>query len=63
LLAAGCSSTHKDSLAMMLFWILQWWRLSVRLGGVGIGRRPLATVVARNPRDRFAFLDLLEFYL
>jgi hypothetical protein len=52
---------------MVLFWILQWWRLGVsscvRLGGVGIGRRPLATVVAGNPRDRFVFLDLLGFYL
>jgi hypothetical protein len=26
-------------------------------------RCPLATVVARNPRDRFVFLDLLGFYL
>ena len=29
----------------------------------GVGRRPLATVVAGNPKDRFVFLDLLEFYL
>jgi hypothetical protein len=54
-------------MAMVLFWILQRWRLGVsscvRLGGVGIGRRPLATVVAANPRDRFVFLDLLGFYL
>jgi hypothetical protein len=52
---------------MVLFWILQWWRLDVssgvRLGGAGVGRRPLAMVVAGNPRDRFVFLDLLGFYL
>jgi hypothetical protein len=60
---------------MVLFWILQRWRLgvsssvrlgvssSVRLGGVGIGQRPLATVVAEKPRDRFVFLDFLGFYL
>jgi hypothetical protein len=52
---------------MVLSWILQWLRLSifssVRLGGAGVGRRPLATVVAENPRDRFVFLDLLGFYM
>jgi hypothetical protein len=52
---------------MVLSWILQWWRLNVscdlRLGGAGVGRRPLALVVAGNPRDRFVFLDLLWFYL
>jgi hypothetical protein len=46
---------------------LDWWRFGVssgvRLGGTGGGRRPLATVVAGNPRDRFVFLDLLGFYL
>jgi hypothetical protein len=26
-------------------------------------RRPLVTVVAGNPRDRFVFLDLIGFYL
>jgi hypothetical protein len=60
-------STHKASLAMMLSRILHWWRLGVsydiRLGGAGGGRRPLATVVAGNPRDRFVFLDLIGFYL
>ena len=39
-LQQACSSTHKVSLAMVLFWILQRWRLGVsscvRLGGVGI---------------------------
>jgi hypothetical protein len=44
--------------------ILQWWRLgvssSVRLDDAGVGRRPLATVVAGNPRDSFI---LLGFYL
>jgi hypothetical protein len=63
----ACSSTHKASLAMVLSQILQWWRLGVsfgvRLGDAGVGRRPLATVVAGNPRDRFVFLDLLGFYL
>ena len=66
-LQQACSSTHKASLAMVLFCILQWWRLGVssciRLGGTGVGRRPLATVVAGNPRDRFVVLDLLGFYL
>ena len=63
----ACSSTHKASLAMVLSRILQWWRLGVssgvRLGGTGVGRRPLATVVAGNPRDRFVHLDFLGFYL
>jgi hypothetical protein len=59
----ACSLTHKASLAMVLSQILQWWRLDVRLGGAGGGRRPLATVVAGNPRDCFLFLDLLGFYL
>jgi hypothetical protein len=62
-----CSSTHKASLAMLLSWIWQWWRLSiptgVRLGDVGVGWRPLASVVAENPRDRFIFINLLWFYL
>jgi hypothetical protein len=31
--------------------------------GARVGRRPLATVVAGNPRDCFVFLDLLAFYL
>jgi hypothetical protein len=66
-LQQACSSTHKASLAVVLFWILQRWRLGVsscvHLGGVGIGRRPLAMVVAENPKDRLVFLDLLEFYL
>ena len=61
------SSTHKASLAMVFFLILQWRRLGVfsgaRLGGVGFGRRPLVTVAAGNPKDRFVFLDLLGFYL
>jgi hypothetical protein len=61
----ACSSTHKASLAMVLSQILHWWRLGVyydvRLGGAGGGRRPLATVVVGNPRDRFVFLDLIGF--
>jgi hypothetical protein len=52
---------------MLLSRILQWWRLnvsySVHLGGAGVGRRPLATVVARNPMNPFVFLNLLGFYL
>jgi hypothetical protein len=60
------SSTHKASLAMMLSWIWQWWRLgvpsSVRLGGAGVGRHPLASAVAGNHRDRFVFIDLLWFF-
>jgi hypothetical protein len=39
------------------------WRLGfssiVRLGGVRVGRRPMALVVVGNPRDRFVFLNLL----
>jgi hypothetical protein len=53
------SSTHKASLAMVVSPILQRWMLgvssSIRLGDVGVGRQPLAMVVAGNPRDRFAF--------
>jgi hypothetical protein len=45
----------------------QWWRLDVssgvRLGGARVGRWPLASVVAVNPRDRFVFLDLSWFCL
>jgi hypothetical protein len=63
----ACLSTHKASLAMVLSRILQWWRLGVysgvRLGGAGIGRRPLPMMVAGNSSDRFVFLDLLGFYL
>jgi hypothetical protein len=25
----ACSSTHKDSLVIVLPWILQWWRLAI----------------------------------
>jgi hypothetical protein len=61
------SSSHKASLVMVFAWILQWWRLAVpsgvRLDGTGVGRRPLALVVAGNPRNRFVFIDLLRFYL
>jgi hypothetical protein len=60
------SSTQKALLAMVLFWILQWWRCGISfcvcLGGDGVGRRP-PTVVAGNSRDRFVFLDPLDFYL
>jgi hypothetical protein len=52
---------------MVLSWIRQWQRLGVssgvHLGGAGVGRRPLASVVARNPRTRFVFLGLLQFYM
>jgi hypothetical protein len=62
-----CSSTHKVSLVMVLSRILHWWRLGVSygvlLGGAGGGRRPLAMVVAGNPKDRFIFLDLIGLYL
>jgi hypothetical protein len=62
-----CSSTHKASMAMVLSWIRQWWRLDiffgVRLDGVGVGRRPMALVVAGNSMDQFVFLDLLRFSL
>jgi hypothetical protein len=53
--------------AMVLSWIRQWWRLGVSSGvhldGVGVERRPMDSVVAGNPRDRFVFLDLLWFSL
>jgi hypothetical protein len=59
------SSTHKVSLAMVLFWTLQWWKLdvssSVYLGGAGW--RPLATVVARNPKYRFVQIQDDRFIL
>jgi hypothetical protein len=52
---------------MVLSWIRQWWTLDVssgvRLDGVGVGRRLMASVVAGNHRDRFAFPDLLRFSL
>jgi hypothetical protein len=52
---------------MLLSRILQWWRLGasyiVHLGGAGVGRRPLATVAARNPWNHFVFFDFLGFYL
>jgi hypothetical protein len=52
---------------MVLSWIWHWWRLCVssgmHLNDAGVGRRPLALVVAGNPRDRFVFLNLLWFYL
>jgi hypothetical protein len=35
----------------------------VHLGDAGVGRRPMALVVAGNLRDQFVFLDLLQFYL
>jgi hypothetical protein len=62
-----CSSTHKASLAMVLSWICQWWRLDIssdmRLGDAGVERRPLALVVVGNPKDRFVFINFLWFYL
>jgi hypothetical protein len=52
---------------VLFFLILQWWRLGVsscvHLGGAGVGRLPLTTVVAGNPKDRFVFLDIFGFYL
>jgi hypothetical protein len=63
----ACSSSHKASLAIVLFGILQWWRIDVSSGvclsGAGVGRRLLATMIAGNPMDHFVFLDLLGFYL
>jgi hypothetical protein len=63
----ACSSTQKDSLAMIFSRILHWWRhgvsYGVRLGDAGGGRRPLATAVTGNPRDYFIFPDLFGFYL
>jgi hypothetical protein len=35
----------------------------VRLDGARVGRRLLASMVAKNPRDQVVFLDLLRFYL
>jgi hypothetical protein len=62
-----CSSTHKASLAMMLLWIWQWWRLglsfNVRLGDVGVWRRPLVSASAGKPRDGSVFFYPLEFSL
>jgi hypothetical protein len=43
----ACSSTHKASVAMVLSWIRQWWRLGIssgmRISGVGVGRSWTAT--------------------
>jgi hypothetical protein len=57
---AACSEpVHRltVSLAMMLLWIRQWWRLdvsyNVRLGGIGVWRRPLASASAGSPRGWF----------
>jgi hypothetical protein len=40
----------------VFFWILQWWRFGIffgaRLGDVGVGWLPMASVVAGNSRDR-----------
>jgi hypothetical protein len=42
-LQQACSSTHKAWLAMVVFWIWQWWRFGVsskaRLGGIEVWRR------------------------
>jgi hypothetical protein len=60
----ACSSTHKASLSMVLSWIFQWWRLDIsfgmRLDDTGLGRWPLASMVAGNPKNQFIFLDLLH---
>jgi hypothetical protein len=57
----------QNSDAKWTYQISQWWRLDVfsgvLFGGCGVGRWPLASVVAENPRDRFVFLDFLRFYL
>jgi hypothetical protein len=62
-LQQACSLTHKGSLAMVLFWIWQWCTLDVssciHLDGAGVKRRPLATVVAENHRDRLASCNLI----
>jgi hypothetical protein len=59
----ACSLTHKASLAMVFSWIWKLWRLGVTSSaGAGVGRRPLALVVAGNLRDRFIFLNFLRFY-
>jgi hypothetical protein len=47
--------------ARRFFWRALWWLWS--WAGCGVGRWPLASVVAGNPRDRFVFLDFLRFYL
>jgi hypothetical protein len=60
-----CSSTHKASLAMVLFWIWQWRRLdvssNVRPGGVGVWRRPLLLTSAEKSRDSSIFFYSLGF--
>jgi hypothetical protein len=65
--AAGLFIDSQASLTMVFSWSWQWRRLDIPSGvcldDAGVGRRPIASVVAGNPRDRFVFLDLLWFYL
>jgi hypothetical protein len=62
-----CSSTQKALLAMVLFWIWQWWRLDissdVRLGDVGVWRRRPVLASAEKLRDDFIFFYPLGFSL
>jgi hypothetical protein len=66
---AACPFIESQSLVDdgAFFLILQWLRLGVsscvHLGGAGVGRLPLTTVVAGNPKDRFVFLGIFGFYL
>jgi hypothetical protein len=66
-LQRACSSTHKASLAMLLFWIWQWRRLgvssNVRLDGVGVWHRPLVSASVEKPRDSSVFFSPLGFFL
>jgi hypothetical protein len=52
---------------MVLFWIWQWWRLDVssdvRLGDVGVWRRPPVLASAEKLRDDFIFFYPLGFSL
>jgi hypothetical protein len=61
------SSTHKASLAMVLLWIWQWWRLDVssneRLDGVGCWRRPLVSASVEISKDSSVFFYLLGVYM
>jgi hypothetical protein len=61
------SSTHKASLAMVLFWIWQWRRpdvsSNVRLDSVGVWRRPLVLASVEKPRDSSVFFYPLGFSL
>jgi hypothetical protein len=61
-LQCAYSSTHEDSLVMVLHWIWRWWTcgisFNVRLGGAKFCRWPLDSANANTPRDGSVFIIL-----